>query len=247
SRVTLADGASATLRFPQSIAPEQPVPGFTDLVALAHEDVPGRWIELKFSGDVFEMEDQRNWIDASFNTHCTPLRLAHPVEVRAGQRGLQQVAVEITGDSKVHAATGDAGVEINVDTVSACPLPKLGLGVSSLKQALSDTAKERLGQLALAHLRADLQLSAPDWKKDFAMAAAEAGALNLPLEVALHLPNRGMVVWPEVRLMLHQVRRGIARFLVFADGEKSTSARALGLARQHLADFRVPIGAGTNA
>jgi hypothetical protein len=43
------------------------------------------------------------------------------------------------------------------------------------------------------------------------------------------------------------VRRGIARFLVFADGEKSTSARVLGLARQHLADFRVPIGAGTNA
>ena len=29
--------------------------------------------ELAFEGDIFEMEDQRNWTDASFKTYCTPL------------------------------------------------------------------------------------------------------------------------------------------------------------------------------
>ena len=86
-RVQRADGAAATLRFPQRVASEQPVQGFTDLVALAHEDVPGRWIELKFSGDVFEMEDQRNWIDASFKTLCDVIAAALIVAERTSTDG----------------------------------------------------------------------------------------------------------------------------------------------------------------
>lgn len=41
-------------------------------------------LELRFSGDLFELEDQRNWGDASFKTYCTPLRLGFPRKVEAG-------------------------------------------------------------------------------------------------------------------------------------------------------------------
>jgi len=39
---------------------------------------------LHFSGDQFELEDQRNWGDASFKTYCTPLRRGFPRLVTAG-------------------------------------------------------------------------------------------------------------------------------------------------------------------
>ena len=32
-------------------------------------------VKFNFEGDLFEMEDQRNWTDGSFKTYCTPLSL----------------------------------------------------------------------------------------------------------------------------------------------------------------------------
>ena len=34
-----------------------------------------------FNGETFEMEDQRNWTDASFKTYCTPLSLPYPIKI----------------------------------------------------------------------------------------------------------------------------------------------------------------------
>lgn len=245
-RMERSDGAVATSHFPWLVAPEQPLEDVHDLAAFAHEDVPGRWIGLKFSGEVFEMEDQRNWIDASYKTYCTPLRLPYPVEVKAGYRMLQQVMLEITGTLPDQLDQSSV-TEIEVDTTALRNLPKLGLGASSFKEPLSVNAKARLTALRLAHLRCELRLASPDWKQEFLRARDEAKELGVGLELALVLPREGNVSWPEVRLMLQEARRTIVRFLVFADGENTTSARTLGLARQHLTDFRVPLGAGTDA
>ena len=246
-QVQRADATLVTAHFPRLIAAEQPVQGLSDMASMAHEDVPGRCIELKFSGEVFETEDQRNWIDASYKTYSTPLRLPFPVEIRSGQRVQQQVALEVAGSAIIQAAQDAATIEIEVSAASSVTLPKLGLAVSSVNQPLTRPAKERLSRLGLAHVRADVRLGSTGWKEELARAQAEAEALTVPLEVALFLPADWDVLWPEARFLLRQSRRGVARFLVFAEGAKCTTARALGLARQHLADFRAPIGAGTNA
>ena len=64
--------------------------------AISHEVVPGLMAEVRFEGETFEMEDQRNWTDASYKTYCTPLSLPYPVEVKEGTAGehvrLQEVA-----------------------------------------------------------------------------------------------------------------------------------------------------------
>ncbi len=99
-RVTHVDGTVEEARLPDFIVSDQPVQPFADLRALAHEVRPGAWAEVRFSGDVFEMEDQRNWTDASFKTYCTPLRLPYPVEVRAGERVAQAVALVLTDDGR---------------------------------------------------------------------------------------------------------------------------------------------------
>ena len=63
-----ADGSTQGGVFPRDISPHQPV---QDLAALLHEVSPGLWAHVRFNGEVFEMEDQRNWTDASFKTTCS--------------------------------------------------------------------------------------------------------------------------------------------------------------------------------
>src|SRR5262249_38949073 len=46
---------------------------------------------FEFEGDLFEMEDQRNWTDASFKTYSTPITLGWPHEAAAGQTIVQSV------------------------------------------------------------------------------------------------------------------------------------------------------------
>src|SRR5438046_461317 len=78
------------------------------------------------------------------------------------------ISMEITGGAIVRAAEEKKAIEIQVNTRATARLPKLGLGISSLSQPLSEMARERLNRLSLMHLRADLRLASPDWKQQFA-------------------------------------------------------------------------------
>src|SRR6185295_16382542 len=53
-------------------------------------------LHFSFSGDLFELEDQRNWGDASYKTYCTPLRKGFPRKVASGTEIGQSVAVRFT-------------------------------------------------------------------------------------------------------------------------------------------------------
>jgi hypothetical protein len=74
------DGAETSGRFPTLVAPHQP---FTNIAKLKHE-VDGGVVEIAFEGEVFEMEDQRNWSDFSFKTYCRPLDQPRPYAVSIG-------------------------------------------------------------------------------------------------------------------------------------------------------------------
>ena len=68
-----------------------------DLRALTHEAAPGLRVTCRMEGDTFEMEDQRNWTDASYKTYVRPLALPWPYTLEAGP-GLEQ-AVTLTVDA----------------------------------------------------------------------------------------------------------------------------------------------------
>ena len=66
--------------------------------SIAHATAGGE-IVIRFEGDLWEMEDQRNWTDASYKTYSTPLRLPYPVEIHEGDRVWQRVTIEARGGS----------------------------------------------------------------------------------------------------------------------------------------------------
>ena len=80
------DGTTEDAALPRLFDPDQPVLPFAEMAGMGHEVVPGVWADLALEGDIFEMEDQRNWTDASFKTFSTPLRIPYPVGDRQGTR-----------------------------------------------------------------------------------------------------------------------------------------------------------------
>ncbi len=94
------DGTQRDAQFPLLIAPWQP---FQDLRALTHW-LGGWQIACRMEGDAFEMEDQRQWGDASYKTYVRPLALPWPYEIAAGARFDQAVRLNWQVAEAVKAA-----------------------------------------------------------------------------------------------------------------------------------------------
>jgi hypothetical protein len=244
------DGAREQGVFPQFIAPHQP---FKEIQAISYEVMPDVHAEMRFDGDIFEMEDQRNWTDASFKTYCTPLRLPIPATVEAGTRITQSVTLQLHTQSVLqedvgHVAPGEVTISLQPERHTA--LPRIGLGAASHGQPLSMREIERLRALHLSHLRVDLDLTREGYGEDLRRAATEAEALGVPLEVAVFVSDQAA---SELQMLaqkvLPQVRVRAWAWLVFHVAEKSTSAQWVELARQHLHSFDpdARFGTGTNA
>jgi hypothetical protein len=62
-------------------------------------------LQFKFEGDLFELEDQRNWGDASFKTYCTPLRLGFPRALPAGATIKHAVGVSFQPALEIQAVS----------------------------------------------------------------------------------------------------------------------------------------------
>ncbi len=105
-RITHPDGRVSEAMFPLLIAPGQPA---RDMARLSHKVGPVA-VDIAFSGDVFEMEDQRNWSDASFKTYCRPLSLPRPFAVAAGEVLRQEIVLSL-GARDSAAAMASAPVE----------------------------------------------------------------------------------------------------------------------------------------
>jgi D-apionolactonase len=102
------DGSEEHTTFPENIAPTQP---FKEIRAIRHEVMRGVAACCRLDGDVFEMEDQRLWSDASYKTYVRPLALPWPYVLDRGVRNRQSVELQITDDRELSVAAKPAGRE----------------------------------------------------------------------------------------------------------------------------------------
>ncbi|CTQ63368.1 D-apionate lactonase [Roseibium album] len=128
------NGAVDRTRFPDLIDPWQP---FKSIRSLTHAPAPHLKARCRMDGDEFEMEDQRNWSDASYKTYVRPLALPWPYVMDAGQEVNQSVTLEIEmseieGESVFPARHGNAtgAVEIVAGEATKSHLPQIGLLIS---------------------------------------------------------------------------------------------------------------------
>jgi hypothetical protein len=242
--VEQVDGTRLAGVFPQHIAPHQP---FRDIRTLRHEIAPGQWAVLHLEGDTFEMEDQRNWIDASYKTYCTPLALPFPVTVPRGTRIEQRLTLRLEGAPAVVRGAGTAApVTIHLDPAQARPLPALGLDTLSQTAPLAPAEVALLRGLHLAHVRVDVRLHQPGWRETLRRAQQDSAALGVPLELALHVSAAAESELAALAQALPALALPVARWLIFHTGAKSTPADTLHRARQALGPGAFLVG-GTDA
>ena len=255
SRIEKIEGTVEESTFPISIAPQylidgeiKPVAPFNNMRAVRYEVASGVEAEVRFEGETFEMEDQRNWTDASYKTYGTPLSQPFPVEVAAGTKISQQITLTLKTSSELRTEKRDTPtqpVTLDVSAAEARPLPCIGLSTASHGEPLNAQELERFKRLNLSHLRADIDLTQPDYESALRRATDEARELGVSLELALFLTDAAAEELRGFAEVVERVKPPIGTYLIFHKTEASTSAQWVNRARSHLSDAQ--IGAGTNA
>ncbi len=98
-----ASGPSRNPVIPLAISPGQPM---MDIRAITHSPREGLRVSTRLDGDVFEMEDHRNWSDASFKTYSRPIGLPYPYVLHPAEPVTQSVTVTVS-DNGNRAAVAD--------------------------------------------------------------------------------------------------------------------------------------------
>ncbi len=193
---------------PELIAPHQP---FKEIATIAHAFEQGMRCEVMFSGEVFEMEDQRNWTDASYKTYGTPLEKPYPVEIEAGTRIEQSVTVRHSGVPVEATPPPESLTFMLADEVMG-KLPDIGLSVSADQKPLTPEQIHYFKRLNLSHLRAELRQS--NTAESLRRADSSARALGLPLEIALYVEEVDLDM---VRGWLDAVKLDVCRWVILRE------------------------------
>ncbi|MFM1768725.1 MAG: hypothetical protein RJA22_1254 [Verrucomicrobiota bacterium] len=217
------DGTVESGRFPREISPHQP---FFDVRAVSHAVAnTGITARLEMEGDVFEMEDQRNWSDASFKTYCTPQARPKPQAVQPGDRVQQSFTLTLAGNVRpILPVNVGRPPQLSLATTPVFTLPPLGLAVASHGRPLSAQEAGRLQALRLGHLRVDLRLSDPAHPRRLEQAAAEAEALGCGLHVGLVLTEGSLGAIPALLGQLARQRPRVLLWILLHETEQPIPA-----------------------
>lgn len=181
------DGTMESSHWPDLIAPWQP---FKDIRTIRHGVAPGIKATTQFTGDIFEMEDQRNWTDASFKTYVRPLALPWPYTVAPGAPMEQSVRVELACDETALPAEPRSAVLVVRREPTAALLPAIGVGLRPECQDTDLPAVDVLKMIGAGHLVAHFDPLAGHGSRDLLAYACLKRAAPLPLTLELALPCR---------------------------------------------------------
>ena len=180
-RVTHANGLETTTRFPSLVSPVQPV---SDIVGLAHR-IADVQVQIDLDGETFEMEDQRNWSDASYKTYCRPLAFPFPYRIEAGtviRHKMTLTVARARADSATRRAK-NLGVATAARPPQDRPMPEMQLAVEKgwLPSAKAMSLIARLHRVGLLARLQDTETSV-----DVAnLAKAWPGSGQFDLEIVL--------------------------------------------------------------
>ena len=219
-------------------------PLFEPCSSLSIELESGVRVQLDYDGSLFEMEDQRNWTDASFKSASTPAYLGYRHHADPGKRIHQRVTFRAQFDKPPRAARKPADVLTLGESVGRT-LPPIGFGLPSDGAPHSANEVELVAALRPDHLRADVRLGDENALR---AALAACHATGSSLELALFVPPHGEAGLAELGETLAAADVAVARILLFGEGIATTPPALVSAAGAQLAT-RLPgvaLVGGTN-
>ena len=235
------DGRTTRSVFPDTVSPHQP---FFDIRSLTHEVAPGLPVRVTMEGEAFEMEDQRNWTDASFKTYGGALSRGLPLRFSAGQRVRQTARFEVleTPPARLRRLPVQP-TRLRLPTAATTALPSIGTRWAPEPGPLEAQDVERLRSLRFGHFVIDADVTSENWREVVARALTEVAALDAKIWVRLTMtPNHQ----PAVRQLASALEGHARRLLavsVSSRVEPCPGAVTLSLVRPLFAKIapRVPL------
>lgn len=232
-------------RLPDAIAPQEmddgvALPLFPAVSELELAGHSGARVRCTFEGDLFELEDQRNWTDASLKAYSAAGARGLPRRAGRGERLRQRVRIELLSPPRPRRRRRPA---LALGGGAGRSLPPLGLGLGSVP-----ASREQLDALELvapAHVRVDLPGRAAVGPT-VAAAWSAATALGAPLQLALHLDDDAAALLADVRAALERERAMVSEAIVLRAAQEATGGEAAAVARtalgSALGEARVLVG-----
>ncbi len=172
-----SDATLSSSVFPELVSPHQP---FKNISGVEYE-MGSLSVKIEFEGDVFEMEDQRNWTDASYKIYSTPLDLPFPVQVKKGDTFYQKIAISFSD-----AVPNNRKKHIKLPTTEyLIPAPQIGIQLSN------DFSSEKTDYLAtnkspFSYYRVDFHLYDNTWRECVQDNISFLRKANLPIYAVLY-------------------------------------------------------------
>ena len=173
-------------RISRSIFPEQvpPWPPFTGVRGIRHEFAPGHWAQVRFQGDDFEFEDQRNNADASFKTYSRSNNMPRPYVLRSGAAIEQSLTlcIEPAAAPLAPAPVQARSVRLN-ECAEVVRMPRLGLAITPADAQASPLVQAALAEISpsLLHLTLSLPDQNVEWTGIAQLLSASGARLRLDL------------------------------------------------------------------
>ena len=231
--------ACETSYFPDLISSGAP---FTDVTKIVCEPYPGATATIAFEGDLFEMEDQRNFGDNSFKTYVYPQTRPAPYAIAAGQKIRHVVRISVAGElpgTTPPVSTPEFGTPTLATVVDTAPesgeMARLGFARAIVRDGavdagmptilLSDDPKRAKGEaFALNGVRRSAELADVGARPRY-VAAGIFADLNRNRPVPAHIEGAMWGHQPQVHLV--DTRTLFESPLTFAD-EVRTARNFLG-------------------
>jgi hypothetical protein len=179
---TLVLGEDETIELSRAVLPQLRAgdtlaPAVGPFSRLTVAGTSGARLEFTFTGDEFELEDQRNWTDGAFKTYGTPLALGTPRPLTPGDRLAQSIDVRLLDPPHRRKKAPARIPTLQLAAEATAPVIGFAAGSSSI-----DTDLVRLTRPS--HLRVDLRAGRVALER----TAHHAAALGSGVQLGLHLP-----------------------------------------------------------
>lgn len=218
------DGEIKEETFPVFISPFQPI---KDIRQLSYKISSYGSVSILFEGDTFEMEDQRNWTDASFKTYSTPLSKPLPVTVTQGSIIQQSVTLKVESFKPLRkAAPKPIEIKIPETTQNLRPLPRIGVSHAS-KEQLTPFAVEMIQKLSLTHLRFDIEADSSSIISEMENYANHCLHLGIPSELAIYFTPDYEAEIQLISKVLRATQIPVSTFLIYRKDQAVTSAETI--------------------
>ena len=179
------DGRAVETRFPEAIDPKQPI---AEIRALSHEVTAGLRVTCMMTGDTFEMEDQRNWTDASYKTYVRPLALPFPYRLKPDETIEQAVEIRFAGKPAA-ARRRDGPVRVRVGGHKG-NVPEFGIALEAGDATAALDIVDRLAALTPRFLSGFCDLRNDDVESALPSFNTLAKRLGAALALEIVVPDK---------------------------------------------------------